>query len=211
MNKSAIPTIQEIHKRFCEHNQVKYNPDNLISDLKWKCFAVATVLERMLKEKGIKGARAVYGMWEGRCVEKRQTGHYRHGWVVIDKKTIIDPTRWVFDSVKPQVYKGSVAKNKEYDEGAVKFRASTYNRPFPKFDKNQNVKEFHWSQEVKDLFKTLTNQDGTKMSMSQILWCCNLPFSTYGDELINEVYTEFEKSGFTSFIPFDYKSYWKSL
>src|SRR6185369_10603201 len=61
-------------------------------------------------------AREVYGMWDGPIAkgslfEGRAFTH--HGWLELpkklpsDKATVVDPTRWAFEMVKPYIYIGS--------------------------------------------------------------------------------------------------------
>jgi hypothetical protein len=202
----TIPSIDTIHKQFCKTNQKNYFPINIKTDLEWNCFAVSTVLADLLKDKGI-NARAVYGMWRGYCVEKSMSSDFRHGWVIIDNKIIIDPTRWVFDGVDPKLFR-TTTKNIQYDEGMVRFK-NQFRTPFPAKEKNERIIDFNWSSNVLNFFRDITGKDCSSLSVRQALWCCNIPYTSHGS-LLNEVYLEFQNKGCLSFIPIDYINYWKA-
>jgi hypothetical protein len=205
------PTIDEVHHQFCITNNKKYNKKNLKKDLSWNCFAVASVLAEMLKKQNIK-ARAVYGTWKGTCVSKKEKGFFRHGWVLINEKDILDPTRWVFEDSSPMIFEGTVKKNKEYDEGMTQLR-SLISRPFPKFNPEANrIIKFKWSESCASVIEWLSGCDckaEQNMTVEQAMWMANLPPNLWSCHL-DEIYGNLTKEGFAAFIPMDYKEKWKA-
>jgi len=99
------------------------------------CFAIAS---QMVKHKIISGT-AVYGHWLGPIAEnsffapKAHLGFVQHGWVQRPDGSIVDPTRYVFEAVKPYVYEGP---SDHYDEGGNRFRMAVLGAP-PKFDPDE--------------------------------------------------------------------------
>lgn len=91
-------------------------------DWRGRCYEIA---QNIIEAKLVKGV-AIYGMYHGPIAE---TGYFagrkfaRHGWIKLEDGRIFDPTRWVFDNVKPYLYVG-VPIPGEYDEGANAFRTS---------------------------------------------------------------------------------------
>lgn len=209
---NTTPTIQEVHEQFCLKNNIPYDPNNLQKDLSWNCFAVASVLAEMLKKKKIK-ARAVYGTWKGKCVSKKESGFFRHGWVLVKEKEIIDPTRWVFENSTPSIFQGNVVKNKEYDEGMIELR-SHVERPYPAFnEKTRRVIQFKWSKDCAEMITMLSGVDCNEdqaMSIEQALWMANIPFKLWGKHL-DEVYSNLKKESCEAFIPMDFKAKWQAL
>ena len=203
-------TIEQVHQAFCIKNKIPYKKSNLVKDLSWNCFAVSTVLAEMLKKENIK-ARAVYGTWQGICVSKKEKGLFRHGWVLVNEKEILDPTRWVFNGLEPVIFKGSVSKNKEYDEGAKKLR-DMIPRPFPLFNANaKRIISFTWTPDCAQAIEMISGQKcSTKQetTIDQAYWMANLSYEVWGHHL-NEVYENLIKEHCGAFIPLDFKEKYK--
>lgn len=95
-----------------------------------QCTLVAHLfLTRKLAPKGMV---EVYGMWHGVIAQGSPFAGRpmaRHGWLRTpvtsgqDRSAVvvIDPTRWVFEGVKPYVYQG--VEGAEYDEGMMALRS----------------------------------------------------------------------------------------
>lgn len=73
------------------------------------CFGIA---EAMVKA-GLVDGTAVYGHWIGPISprsmfqSRRGLGFCHHGWVLLkDEKTVVDPTRYVFESRQPYIFQG---------------------------------------------------------------------------------------------------------
>lgn len=74
-----------------------------------KCFEVAS----KMVDAGLVDGEAVYGHWTGpvskhsRFSGREGAGFVQHGWVLLsDGETVVDPTRWVFEAVKPYIFVG---------------------------------------------------------------------------------------------------------
>lgn len=102
------------------------------------CYAVACAASDM-----IGGSEAIYGHWTGPVAEGSRfsnrglIGFVQHGWVLLKDGHILDPTRWVFENVKPYLY---IGPNDHYDEGGNHFRMAIRNSP-PPWDPLDNVYE----------------------------------------------------------------------
>lgn len=77
------------------------------------CYAIACAV---LKSGMVRG-RATYGHYYGYIsplsIPFGGRKWSRHGWIT-RRKTIVDPTRWVFEAVKPYIYVGPV-NDADYD------------------------------------------------------------------------------------------------
>lgn len=87
-----------------------------------RCFEIASKLATAV------GGVAVYGAWDGPV--SPGTPFYgrplvNHGWVLLDSGEVFDPTRWVFEGLRPYLYEGP---EDYYDEGANRRRKS-FGRP----------------------------------------------------------------------------------
>jgi len=80
---------------------------------KWpgNCHAIAHAIVKAKLVDGI----AVYGHWTGPVhpqssfYSRSKAGFCRHGWVELADGRVLDPTRWVFENVKPYLYIGDPA------------------------------------------------------------------------------------------------------
>lgn len=88
---------------------------------KWpgQCFAIASQLVKAYRLKGT----AVYGMFVGKIDLKSHFGHRQHGltqhgWIRMKSGVLVDPTRWVFEAVKPYIFVTTDTNHSDYDEGA---------------------------------------------------------------------------------------------
>lgn len=76
------------------------------------CYGVA---EAIVKSGLVRGT-PVYGMWTGRIAttsifaNRIKLGFTHHGWITLPNGKVMDPTRWVFEDVKPYIFVGE----KEY-------------------------------------------------------------------------------------------------
>ena len=103
---------------------------------KWpgKCYEIACAI---LKTNIIKG-KARYGHWLGPVKEKTMFDKkpiIHHGWIECDD-LIVDPTRWVFEGVKPYIY---VGENDFYDIGGNVYRAESLSSP-PSYQDKKEIK-----------------------------------------------------------------------
>jgi hypothetical protein len=94
-----------------------------------QCYGVAVALV----ESGLVDGCAVYGHWLGPVAEGSHfdTGFrpfQRHGWIVLEDGSVVDPTRWAFEGVDPYIYHGPAD---HYDEGGNAFRSALRGPPPP--------------------------------------------------------------------------------
>ena len=77
---------------------------------KWKgrCYAIACAIVEFNLVEGT----AVYGHWTGPIAatslfaNRRDLGFCHHGWIILKDGRVLDPTRWVFESVDPYIFVG---------------------------------------------------------------------------------------------------------
>lgn len=77
---------------------------------KGRCHEIAA----RIHAAGLVAGRVVYGHWRGPISPRSHFASYRslpfvhHGWIVTDEDsgTVFDPTRWVFEAVRPYLFVG---------------------------------------------------------------------------------------------------------
>ena len=183
-----------------------------VKDWEGNCFAIASKLAPHV------GGVAVYGHYLGRVNAKK--GYWRgyagmpfqrHGWIVLpggDDETIIDPTRWSFEAVKPYIWTGK--NDGSYDEGGNRFRGSMLADPRDVPGDSGDVVEFFMSCEeafnrvgrlVGDTF--CYGEDDPYLDRSLIRYLANVPPDTIGWCWVAEVYDKIIEAGESAAIPID--------
>lgn len=187
----------------------------------WKgnCFFIAS----QLVDKGlVTGGVAVYGHWLGPIAKTSHFGPRRgmpfcqHGWVLMPDKSIIDPTRWVFEDVEPYIFHGT---NDEgyYDEGGNEFRMMQIGPP-PEYDPEEKhyeitkhvMRSVTWNF-VEKILAIGTDQEPGLLTLSQIHWLAKLSPERLGEHQAG-VYRALEKLDRKALIPIDnYLAYERKL
>jgi hypothetical protein len=180
----------------------------------WKgnCFGVAS---QLVAKKLVKGT-AVYGHWLGPIAEgsvfatKGGLAFCQHGWIALPDSSIVDPTRWVFEGVKPYIFHGESLGL--YDEGGNGFRTAMMSGP-PAFDPSDKTFEVSgMPSSAWNFVKQILKLDGTKqdpgiLTHRQLQWLANLSPSVLGEHQTG-VYQTLERLHRTAFIPIDnYRAY----
>jgi hypothetical protein len=176
----------------------------------WKgdCYGIAS----RLVDKGLVKGVAVYGHWLGPIAEtsyfgpKRGMPFCQHGWVLMPDKTIVDPTRWVFEDVEPYIYHG---ENDFYDEGGNEFRMALLGPP-PKYDPTERQYEITksimrtvtWNFVEKVLKIDITEQEPGFLTLSQLHWLAKLSPERLGEHQAG-VYRALVKLDRKALIPID--------
>lgn len=124
-----------------------------------------------------------------------------HGWVLLDDKLVLDPTRWSFENKEPYIYIGDGAEKDEadYDEGSNRMRSMLTPSECPLPSGKLAVLEFEDKME-RDFWKKMTRTRTDKITIEQAMWVANLP---YNPALADLAYGVLARSGFKAFIPFD--------
>lgn len=168
---------------------------------KGKCHLIAT----QLVEKGLIKGRAVYGHWLGPISRKsffktrRSLPFIHHGWIVTKDGKIIDPTRWVFEAVKPYIYFG---KNDYYDEGGDKFRKAM-ERPCPAYNKkSKHLSFFIKDTEASNYVLEILDTTADKVTLDHAAWLGNLSIITLG-KFAKDVYQWLNSIGLKAIVPID--------
>ena len=177
------------------------------SGWKGKCYLIASML---VDHKLVDGV-AVYGHWVGPVkpgtmfYRKSGMGFVQHGWVLRADKTVVDPTRWVFEGRDPYLYAGPAD---HYDEGGNRLREARVSLP-PAYDPEVRVIKVGTavSADTCRFLMAALNVDPTKQptrafTVWQLAWVMNLPPSMLGDHL-KGVYRAAERLKLTAHIPID--------
>jgi len=163
------------------------------------CYAIAC---KMVKSKVVKG-RPAYGNYHGPIDPESIFARkviVRHGWIERPDGMIVDPTRWVFECVKPYIYVG--LPTMEYDEGANFLRAR-YARPAPLFDPNKQVVAIP-NGEARELMCGLLGMSEVRSEINteQAFWLGNMTLQALGGHA-KLVYQTLMEMGLKVFVPVD--------
>lgn len=174
-----------------------------IDDWKGRCHQVAMALVGHSK---LIAGRAAYGHWLGPVsrksfFSKRQDMPFiQHGWIV-QKKNIIDPTRWVFEAKKPYIFCGDDAEG-FYDEGGNQWRENNIGGP-PDFDANEKLFDVCLSDEAHEYVSEILCDDiREKLSMGQMFHIANRSPQILG-VYTQQVYEWLRGIGCKAFVPVD--------
>ena len=170
-----------------------------------RCYEVACAIvnSRIIKGQAIYGHYygpvANIGYWAGR----KDFIFQRHGWIVKKDGTIIDPTRWSFENVKP--YLASIPKDSkkygEYDRAGNRFRQCMQSPP-PIYNPIDRLALLRISDTKIEnfLFKLLGWPPAITVKM--IFWIANLIPSKLG-QFAKRIYQILDKNNYGAFIPID--------
>lgn len=182
--------------------------------LSWhaRCYEFACHLRNLINgDDGLRKlygeVRAVYGHWtgpvdpDGFWSHKADFGFIRHGWVLLDDGSVIDPTRWSFENVKPYVY---IGENDHYDEGGDELREAMWTgKPWPKTEEGEETFWVDFPLEARHHLMTLAEDaisDG--ITFAQAMWIANCPFRLL-DPFAKVVFQALEDADLKALIPID--------
>jgi hypothetical protein len=167
------------------------------------CYAVCCELVRW---GGIDGA-PVYGTYSGRIAPTsifagRSCAH--HGWIVYEG-IIMDPTRWAFDMVPPQMYV-SVVGDDEYDAGSNRFRQGMRG-PAPRYAVGEpQLRILKWNVSTYARVTTLLSDASVDrrrcLTEAQGVWLANLTLEELGEHAL-VLFRWLEAVGQGGWIPID--------
>ena len=170
-----------------------------------KCYSIACDI---VAKKLVNG-KAVYGHWLGPVHAKSifcdasVAGFCRHGWILMDDGTIVDPTRWVFEAKKPYIY---IGENDLYDRGGNQLRKAM-TQPPPEYNESEPQKLLVLDKETRNfveyklfLFGSPTNPN--IFSIGQMFWLANLSLNDLGD-FAKSIYESLEECHMGALIPLD--------
>ena len=168
------------------------------------CYAIAC----QILEQGIVSGRAVYGHYLGEIAETSYfnyaigTGFVRHGWISAEDGSIIDPTRWVFDSVEPYLH---VTKGDDpaYDEGGNTLLIKLM-RPTPEHNSECPSRRLIEGSGDRYLAGSMLQRKGPQeaLTMDEAHWLATLPLQLLSANAI-PVYMLLCKLGWKALIPYD--------
>lgn len=203
-SRTIVPTLEAV--------EAKLGPAQTWAG---NCFAIASACVKFGLIKGV----AVYGHWTGPVssnsyfADRAGFPFVRHGWVVVSKNLIFDPTRWSFTGEKPYLYFGP--NNGEYDEGGNKILLMRQTPP-PKFNcGSSKIYSFTkkilgggpWSHLEKLLGSEYLTDLGEShnpgdLTIDQVRWVANLAYDTLQPHA-KEIYSAISACGLSAFIPID--------
>lgn len=170
-----------------------------------RCYEVACAIV----ESGLVKGEAVYGHYLGPVAAK---GHWarrkdnlfqRHGWIVLQDETIIDPTRWSFENAEPYlaVVLPNSKRTAEYDRGGNKFREALGTPP-PAYDRADEPVDFFLDEPgIREFVYDILKQPPT-ITLKMVFWVANLPPNKLG-RFAKPLYRTLEAGGYRAFIPID--------
>lgn len=173
------------------------------------CYAIACAI---LDAKVWKGT-ARFGIWNGPISPAsrfyRGAGKFGsygnatpHGWIEAPDKSIIDPTRWVFEAAPPYIYFG---ENDHYDLGGNGLKGMLLKGvPCPAFDGKKQTVLMPDRGKTRDAINTILPKgaaEGNKLTTEQIHWLAIQPPS----ENSKLIYEWLVKKKLGAFIPVDNK------
>lgn len=198
---SALPKLAEVERKLGEKAD------------KWggRCYEIACAIVR----KGLVDGTAVYGHFVGDVHPESYFGKegraglpfIQHGWILLKKGGILDPTRWAFEAKEPYLHFGPLTD--EYDEGGNQLRVALH-RPPPEFD--PDAKQVTFTKEVlpsapwtfieKKLGIDITAQEPGTISIEQLFWLANAPYDFLQPHTM-AIYKAIDAVGWTAAIPKD--------
>jgi hypothetical protein len=136
-----------------------------------------------------------YGHYYGR-VSRRYPRYgqpfQRHGWIEQPDGRVVDPTRWVFEKVKPYIYCGS---GKDYDAGGQRMRMGLM-QPYPAGPRDESSDSPHLTERQREVRREvfqlnvddtarahlaeLTGGQTSDFNLDQVFWIANLSLHLLG-------------------------------
>lgn len=158
------------------------------------CYAIACTFVRC----GVVKGKPAYGHWRGPISPKSSfagrgaLGFVHHGWIELPNQKICDPTRWVFEAVKPYIY---VGYNDYYDAGGNVFREEIMEQP-PAFNPTEKVVSFP------SITTAVSFLGSPPYCFGQLFWLANLPLPYLGEDA-KKIYTALKNASFGALVPID--------
>lgn len=170
-----------------------------------QCYAVAV----RIVEAGLIEGVARYGHWRGRISDKcpierwrgNPLGFVQHGWIETPDGNVADPTRWVFEAVRPYIY---VGRPDHYDIGGDVLRAAL-TRPCPAYSaKAPRVILSVWkhSREAHDYMMRELFDRAPGITPEMVHWLANLPRTAFREHA-RPIFLALVEGGFGALIPTD--------
>lgn len=165
----------------------KLNPQKIAEKINFpldswpgNCFTVAC---QMLVHDLVEG-RPCYGHYYGNIAKDSMFARQElvhHGWIETKDGYIVDPTRWVFESKEPYIYKEKIKTALEYDEGGQRF-AKMMMPPIPMHESDKiicEIKDEKMAFLISSMLKRKDVQNG--VTMMECHWLGKQPLDMLGD------------------------------
>lgn len=167
-----------------------------------KCHEIAL---KMIKTKIVPG-KAIYGQWLGEIDKDSIFGGslvHHHGWIETPEGYIVDPTRYVFEHVKPYIFYGR--NMGEYDLAGNNFR-KMLRLPMPKWNSKEKQIKLPKNKELQSLIRQHLVFDRTP-TVTQMNWLAGFGPDELGYDIIVDFYKWLIKEGHGCMIPIDNRNY----
>jgi len=200
----------EIMRKLPDMVKVAEKIETPLEQWKGNCYTIACKIVKsgILSDND---ARAVYGRYLGYIsrgsmfATRKHLPFCPHGWIILCDQTVLDPTRWVFEALKPYMAHININTDKyiDYDEGGNRWREANI-RPCPVFDESEKTFNIDLGEDCLQHLMHLMNcslELTESVSVNQLFWIGNLPPSVLGD-YANDVF-QWVASIDSSFIPID--------
>jgi hypothetical protein len=123
---------------------------------------------------------------------------HRHGWVERPDRSVLDPTRWVFEDAPPYIHVGP--REPDYDPGGQRLRTSHVG-PVPGRLPGDDAIALDLPPEAAQHLSDMTGY-GTAFSLAQLFWIANLPPHMLGTHA-RPVYVALRDAGRKALVPID--------
>lgn len=154
-------------------------------------------------EAGLVQGYLCYGLYHGPIAPTspfagRALTH--HGWIELADRTVWDPTRWVFEDVRPYIYCGP---DRDYDFGANRLAAALL-KPAPHARADEARIALGLPAATTLYLGMLLKNPGWEGAgtPAQLFWLANLPLQLL-DEHARTLYEALTRVGHRAFIPID--------
>jgi len=149
-------------------------------------------------------SRCRYGVWWGPIRTKK---HFQgrtfthHGWIELPDKRVYDPTRFVFEDVKPYIWVGGYSE-KFYDIAGQRLNAGMH-REFPAREKEGIKLTAKQRAIIAPFMPSVLAEDP---DFGQMMWLAHFPVDLMGDQA-KPVLKVFDQLDLQALIPLDIRRY----
>lgn len=182
-----------------------------------RCYEIATILfqsgllQPLIDKYG--PARVLYGAYEGYVSKQSPFAGRpisRHGWIEFENGFVVDPTRWVFEGIEPEI---AIVSAAEYDFANRRMRrhVGIDDVQAPPFDETGRVVAIDINDpDVISLLDGLLGEHSRLMTgqlgLAQAFFIGKLPLETFGEHA-GAIYRAFERAGLKAMVPIDHWNY----
>ena len=163
-----------------------------------RCFEIA----QKVVASGIVIGTPRYGMYWGhiseKCARFCNRAFTHHGWIERPDRTIVDPTRWVFENWKPMIWSGW---SRDYDVGGSRLYAAD---PLPEVTAREKEVKLRLSPGARAVVDQVLGKPKW-ITFRLIYWLAHRDPDILGPEA-REIYQAIDEAGESVLIPIDFRT-----